>query len=177
MRTLKNSDRNADVNGRGHSGREPEVTYRQRELLMSETSKHRHKGTSHSQKGTKPLQNSEIRANLREFRKKLSSSQEAFGKVFGEYTRRQIHSYETGESEIPIALLLAIRDKGYPVEVILGLPEQATLVTEIVGYLPHDMKIHASIKRLIEEVLKTLNQEDKTLTHILQRVSALPGPC
>src|SRR5262249_51389147 len=103
-------------------------------VLMSETSKQRRQVASRSHKGTKSLQNSEIQANLKKFRKKLNLSQEAFGKVFGEYTRRQIHSYETGESEIPIALLLAVRDKGYPVEVILGPTEQATLVTEIVGY-------------------------------------------
>src|SRR5262245_57665312 len=51
---------------------------------------------------------------LKDFEIGLNASQEAFGKVFGEYTRRQIHAYETGESEIPIALLLAIRDKGIP---------------------------------------------------------------
>jgi transcriptional regulator with XRE-family HTH domain len=139
---------------------------------MSETSKHRRKG-GRSEKATKLLQNSEIQANLKEFRKRLNASQEAFGKVFGDYTRRQIHSYETGESEIPIALLLAIRDKGYPVEVILGLPGQATLVTEIVRYLSRDMKIHASLKRLMEETLKALEQEEKTLTDLLQRVNAL----
>src|SRR5262249_13757025 len=97
------------------------------------------------------------------------------GKVFGEYTRRQIHSYETGESEIPIALLLAVRDKGYPVEVILGPTEQATLVTEIVEYLSHHMKIHASLRRLMDEASKTLEQEEKTLTTLLQRVNALTG--
>ena len=140
---------------------------------MSETSKHRRKGVGRSEKATKLLQNSEIQANLKAFRKRLNASQEAFGKVFGEYTRRQIHSYETGESEIPIALLLAIRDKGYPVEVILGLPGQATLVTEIVRYLSRDMKIHASLKRLMEETLKALEQEEKTLTDLLQRVNAL----
>jgi transcriptional regulator with XRE-family HTH domain len=144
-------------------------------VLMSETSKHRRQGASRSQKGTKSLQNSKIQANLKEFRKRLNSSQEAFGKVFGEYTRRQIHSYETGESEIPLALLLAIRDKGYPVGVILGPPEQATLVTELVRYFSHDMKFHASLKRLMEEALKTLEQEEKTLTNLLQRVNALTG--
>ena len=143
--------------------------------LMSETSKHRRRGTSRSQKGTRSQQISVIQANLKEFRKRLNLSQEAFGKVFGEYTRRQIHSYETGESEIPIALLLAVRDKGYPVEVILGSPEQATLVTELVGYFSHDMKIHASLKRLIEAALKTLEQEEKTLTDLLQRVNVLTG--
>ena len=142
---------------------------------MSETSKHRRRDTSRSQKGTRSQQISVIQANLKEFRKRLNSSQEAFGKVFGEYTRRQIHSYETGESEIPISLLLAIRDKGYPVEVVLGPPEQATLVTEIVGYLSHHMKIHASLKRLMDEASKTLEQEEKTLTYLLQRVNALTG--
>jgi hypothetical protein len=142
-------------------------------MLMSETSKHRHQRASRSQKGAKSPQKSGIQANLKEFRKRLNSSQETFGKVFGEYTRRQIHSYETGESEIPVALLLAVRDKGYPVEVILGPPEQATLVTEIFGYLSHHMKIHASLKRLVEEASKTLEQEEKTITNLLQRVTLL----
>jgi transcriptional regulator with XRE-family HTH domain len=142
-------------------------------LLMSETSKHRRQGASRSHTGTKSLQNSEIQANLKAFRKRLNSSQEAFGKAFGKYTRRQIHSYETGESEIPIALLLAIRDKGYPLEVILGPPEQATLVIEIVRYLSHDMNFHASLKRLMQEALKSLEQEEQTLANLLQRVNAL----
>src|SRR5262245_36564124 len=115
-------------------------------VLMSKTPKHRRKGVIRSEKAPKLLQNSEIQANLKKFRKRLNASQETFGKVFGEYTRRQIHSYEKGESEIPVALLLAVRDKGYPVEVILGPTEQATLVTEIVGYLSHHMKVHASLK-------------------------------
>jgi transcriptional regulator with XRE-family HTH domain len=143
--------------------------------LMSETSKHRRRGTSRSQKGTRSQQISVIQANLKEFRKRLNLSQEAFGKVFGEYTRRQIHSYETGESEIPLALLLAIRDKGYPVEVILGPPEQATLVTEIVRYLGRDMKVYASLKRLMKDALKSLEQEEQTLANLLQRVNALTG--
>src|SRR5215831_20736530 len=108
---------------------------------MSESSKHRRQDASRSPKGTKSLQNSRIAANLKKFRKKLNSSQEAFGKVFGEYTRRQIHSYETGESEIPIALLLAVRDKGYPVEVILGPPEQARFVHNRFSAIPVHRKL------------------------------------
>jgi transcriptional regulator with XRE-family HTH domain len=142
---------------------------------MSETSKHRRRGASRSQKGAKSLQNSAIQANLKAFRKRLNASQETFGKAFGEYTRRQIHSYETGESEIPIALLLAIRDQGYPVEVLLGPPEQATLVIEIVRYLSHDMNFHASLKRLMQDALKSLEQEEQTVANLLQRVNALTG--
>ena len=142
---------------------------------MSETSKHRRRGASRGPKGTKSLENSSISANLKEFRKRLNLSQEGFAKLFGEYTRRQIHSYETGESEIPVALLLAIRDKGYPVEVILGLPGQATLVTEIVRYLGRDMKVYASLKRLMKDALKSLEQEEQTLANLLQRVNALTG--
>jgi transcriptional regulator with XRE-family HTH domain len=172
MEILKNSDRKPI---RMEGPPNPAGTQRHMpELLMSETSKHqRRQDVGGSHKGTKSLQKSEIQANLKKFRKSLNSSQEEFGKVFGEYTRRQIHSYETGETEIPVALLLAVRDKGYPLEVILGPTEQVTLLTEIVGYLSHHMKIHASLKRLMDEASKSLEQEEKTLTNLLQRVNAV----
>jgi transcriptional regulator with XRE-family HTH domain len=140
---------------------------------MSESSKHRRQDASRSPKDTKSLQNSKIPANLKQFRKTLNSSQEAFGKIFGEYTRRQIHSYETGESEIPIALLLAVRDRGYPIEVIVGPHEQTTLVMEIFRYLSHEVNFRVSLKRLMQDTLKSLEQEEQTLARLLQRVNAL----
>jgi len=120
-------------------------------------------------KMTKNVQPLEIPANLRRFRRKLGLSQEAFGTAIGGYTRRQINAYESGESEIPICLLLAIRNKGYPLDVVIGRTDRAEVVTEAIGYIPDLLKVLVGLRRLTEEVLRTIDQQEKKLTDILHR--------
>lgn len=62
----------------------------------------------------------EVPANLRKFRQHLSLSQRAFGERFGGHSLRQISSYENGGADIPISLLLAIKNNGYSLDVVLG---------------------------------------------------------
>jgi len=121
-------------------------------------------------KMTKNAQHLEIPVNLRRFRKKLGLSQKAFGTAFSGYTRRQINAYESGESEIPIGLLLVIRNKGYPLDVVIGQTDRAEVIAEVIGYIPHLLKVLIGLRRLTEEVLRTIDQQEKKLTDILDRI-------
>src|SRR5215472_1854376 len=111
-------------------------------------------------KQTQPAPKSDIAANLRKFRKNLGLSQQTFGLTFGSYTRRQINAYESGESAIPIDLLLEIRDKGYTIETLIGAQNQAPGLSDAIGYVLRDLKTHAIVKRLMEKALRTLDEED-----------------
>jgi hypothetical protein len=94
-----------------------------------------------------------------------------FGGTFGSYTRRQINAYESGESAIPIDLLLEIRDKGYSVEVLIGSGDGASVVSQVVGYVLRDRKTHSFVRHLMEKVLRTLDEEDKLLNDIVRRLA------
>lgn len=73
------------------------------------------------------IQPKEMPQLLRKFREQLGLTQPEFGQEFGGYHQRQISGYETGQVEIPIKLLLAIRAKGYPLDAILGSGPTAVL--------------------------------------------------
>jgi transcriptional regulator with XRE-family HTH domain len=64
---------------------------------------------------------------LKRFRESLGMTQPQFGREFGGYNQRQMSSYETGQNDVPLELLLAIRAKGYPLEAILGRSPTAVL--------------------------------------------------
>jgi len=74
------------------------------------------------------IQPEEMPERLRRFRESLGMTQPQFGREFGGYNQRQMSSYETGQNDVPLELLLAIRSKGYPLEAILG--ESPTAVLE-----------------------------------------------
>ena len=92
------------------------------------------------------LDRTELPARLKEFRTGLRLSQAQFGAQFGGYNQPQISSYEGGDSAIPLGLLLAIRDKGYPVEAVLGGGSR-DVVSQTATYLPaqHHKKLLALI--------------------------------
>ena len=104
----------------------------------------------------------DIAANLRKFRQNLALSQQTFGVTFGGYTRRQINAYESGESAIPVDLLLEIRDKGYPIETVIGSQEEASVVSQIIGYALRDLKTHTILRQLME-CLKLLTKRTSSL--------------
>ena len=126
-------------------------------------------------KQTQPASKSDIAANLRKFRKNLGLSQQTFGLTFGSYTRRQINAYESGESAIPIDLLLEIRDKGYTIETLIGSQNQAPVLSEAIGYILRDVKTHVAVRHLMEKVFRTLDEEDKVLSDIVRRVTHCSG--
>jgi transcriptional regulator with XRE-family HTH domain len=115
----------------------------------------------------------DLGANLRRFRQQLGLTQSVFGQAFGGYSQRQITSYETGEIEIPMGLLLAIRNKGYPLEVVLG-ESQTDALDKVVGYLSASWKIHETAKRLTESVLQLLDRESATINSIMGRLGMIP---
>jgi hypothetical protein len=112
-----------------------------------------------------------IAANLREFRTNLALSQHTFGVTFGGYTRRQINAYESGESAIPVDLLLEIRDKGYPIEAVIGSQDEAPMVSQVIGYALRDLKTHTMLRQLMKRVVRTLDEEEKFLGDIIRRVT------
>jgi len=115
----------------------------------------------------------DLGSNLRRFRQQLGLTQAIFGQAFGGYSQRQITSYETGEIEIPMGLLLSIRNKGYPLEVVLG-ESQNDALDKIVGYLSTSWKIHETAKRLTESTLQLLERESATINAIMTRLGIAP---
>ena len=116
----------------------------------------------------------DIAGNLRKLRESLGLTQQMFGLTFGSYTRRQINAYESGESAIPIDLLLEIRDKGYPIETVIGAQNEASMVSQVIGYALRDLKTHTILRQLMERMLRTLDEEDKFLGNIVKRVTQRP---
>jgi len=115
------------------------------------------------------IQPKELGMNLRRFRQQLGLTQSVFGQTFGNYSQRQITSYETGEIEIPMGLLLSIRKKGYPLEVVLG-ESQTDALDKVVGYLSASWRIHETAKRLTESVLRLLDRESATVSSIMSNL-------
>jgi len=73
------------------------------------------------------IQPAEMPERLKRFRENLGMTQIQFGREFGGYNQRQMSGYETGQNDVPLELLLAIRAKGYPLEAILGQSPTAVL--------------------------------------------------
>ena len=119
------------------------------------------------------IQPKELGMNLRRFRQQLGLTQSVFGQTFGNYSQRQITSYETGEIEIPMGLLLSIRKKGYPLEVVLG-ESQTDALDKVVGYLSASWRIHETAKRLTESVLRLLDRESVTVSSIMSNLGVSP---
>ncbi len=107
--------------------------------------------------------------NLRKFRHKLKLSQKVFGQTFGEYSQRQITSYETGESEIPLGLLLRIRDAGYPLDVVLG-EGKTTALDQVVGYLAASARAHDKARQSAQSICDMLANECDTIKDIMREL-------
>ncbi len=107
--------------------------------------------------------------NLRKFRHKLKLSQKVFGQTFGEYSQRQITSYETGESEIPLGLLLRIRDAGYPLDVVLG-EGKTTALDQVVGYLAASARAHDKARQSAQSICDMLANECQTIKDIMREL-------
>jgi len=90
------------------------------------------------------LDRTELPARLKAFRTGLRLSQSQFGAQFGGYSQPQMSAYEAGDTLIPLGLLLAIRDKGYPVEAVLGGRDR-DVVSKTATFLPahHPRKLLA----------------------------------
>lgn len=103
-------------------------------------------------------QRPEVADNLRQFRESLDLSQTEFGRAFGGYSQRQISSYESGEADVPLALLLEIRAKGYPFEVLLGASSTEAL-NKTVGSLSASQQRRALAKQLADALARLLDRD------------------
>lgn len=112
----------------------------------------------------------DLASNLRKFRQQLGLTQVTFGRAFGGYTQRQITSYETGEIEIPLGLLLSIRSSGYPLEVVLGESQTNDALNELIGYLSTSRRAHEAARHLAENLLRVLESENTTVGSLLSRL-------
>jgi PAS domain S-box-containing protein len=120
-----------------------------------------------------PTQRPEVADNLRRFRESLDLSQTEFGRAFGGYSQRQISSYESGESEVPLALLLDIRAKGYPFEVILGASSTAAL-TKTVGALSASQQRHTLARQLADALVRLLDRDSLATDTVLHSLGLSP---
>jgi len=105
-----------------------------------------------------------IGRNLRTLRENLGLSPKEFGKNFGKYSKDQIYNFEEGRSEVPLGLLLAIRGKGHPIEVLLG-PDGASAgaISEAIGFL-------SLSKRKLSEAMVSAKADLSLLEDILNRL-------
>jgi PAS domain S-box-containing protein len=116
------------------------------------------------------LRPKDLAGNLRKFRRRLGLTQVAFGQAFGGYSQRQITSYETGEIEIPLGLLLAIRGNGYPLEVVLGAGQENDALNEVIGYLSASRRVHETARQLAENTLRILRTENTAVNSLMSRL-------
>jgi len=116
------------------------------------------------------LRPKDLAVNLRKFRQQLGLTQVAFGKAFGGYSQRQITSYETGEIEIPLGLLLSIRSNGYPLEVVLGSSQTNDALNEVISYLSTSRRAHEAARQLAENLLRILEGEGAMVTTLMGRL-------
>lgn len=120
------------------------------------------------------IQPHDVASSLRDFRKTLNLSQRAFGETFGDYSQRQINSYESGEIEVPISLLLAIKNNGYSLDVVLG-PSKGDTINRMVSHLSDSQKTRGAARQLLEALSRLLEQEQHTLDTLLQELG-IPQP-
>jgi len=119
-----------------------------------------------SQLGSGVLDKRHIGARLRALRKQLDLTQAEFGQQFGGFNQRQIFSYETGESDIPITLLLAIHARGYPLEEVLGSGTKSITETTI-QYFSASYRARVVLRRLIDTAAQLLGRDQETVEHTL----------
>jgi PAS domain S-box-containing protein len=121
------------------------------------------------------LQPHDVAGRLREFRKTLNLSQKAFGQTFGEYSQRQMNSYESGETEIPIGLLLAMKNKGYSLDVVLA-PSRGDIFNRLMEQLSLSAKTRGVVQQLLEALSRILTQEQQTLDILLKKLGLPRAP-
>lgn len=112
------------------------------------------------------LDQKEFPARLKAFRLGLRLSQAQFGAQFGGYNQPQISSYEGGDSGIPLGLLLALREKGYPVEAILGGGTR-DVVTQTATYLPAQHHKKLLVRELLASALRLVTEDYQTAEALL----------
>jgi len=121
--------------------------------------------------GTFTLDRAQIGARLQGLRKQLGLSQTEFGKQFGGFTQRQIFAYESGESDLPLTLLIAIHNRGYPLDAVLGTGAKA-IGEETVQYLNTSYRARLLVSRLSAIVAQLTSRDQRTVEQILTELGS-----
>ena len=96
-------------------------------------------------------------ARLREFRKNLGLSQTKFAELFG-YSQGRISKFESGAEDVSAGLILAIREKGYPIEALMGRGK-SDILDKAVAYLPASRHGKLLARRLMTAALELVEQD------------------
>ncbi len=104
---------------------------------------------------------------LQAFRERLGMTQPEFGARFGGYTQGQMSTYETGRAEVPLELVLRIREAGYPLEAVLGAT-QATVLEETVAYLAASRRERVLQRQLAATLTRFLERDEATIERVLR---------
>jgi PAS domain S-box-containing protein len=115
------------------------------------------------------LDKQHIGARLRDLRKQLDLTQAEFGRQFGGFNQRQIFSYESGEADVPLTLLLAIHARGYPLEEVLGVGTKSITETTI-QYFSATYRARVVLRRLIDTAAQLLERDQETVEHALEEL-------
>lgn len=119
----------------------------------------------------------QIGAKLANFRKKLALSigqkkitQMAFGEMFGEFTERQIQSYEGGEVEIPVRLFYVLWKEGNSVDGIFREEDIGQAARDKAAMLyrksisAHIEEMDESTKDRLKQTIGEMTDDDKQRT-------------
>lgn len=117
----------------------------------------------------------DIGPRLKQFRERLDMTQQEFGQHFGDYDQKQISSYERGQVELPLALLLNIRAHGYPLEAMLGAGS-TTVLDDTIAYLAASHRDQAVARQLADTMLQLLNRNVAGIERVLREFDRPPKP-
>jgi transcriptional regulator with XRE-family HTH domain len=119
----------------------------------------------------------ELPERLRKFRERLGMTQSEFGREFagthGPYNARQMSSYETGETIVPLELLLAIRARGFVLEGVLGTGS-SSVVEKTVSYFTTKRAEQTVIVQLLGVLLHLAERDRETIESALTELQ-IPG--
>jgi PAS domain S-box-containing protein len=122
-----------------------------------------------------PIDPQALGARLQQFRESLGMNQKQLGAYLGDYHQKQISSYETGEVMVPLEVLLTLRAKGHPLEVVLGTGSTAVL-DETLRYLSASHRERVVARQLAETLLHVLARDVATIEGILGELEHPPKP-
>jgi len=122
---------------------------------------------------TKTIDLKAVGRRLLQLRESLGMTQPDFGAYLGAFNQTQISNYERGAAVIPIELLVALRERGHPLEVILGTG-MPPLVEETLTYLPASQSRRVLVEQLAEALVRLLKR-DRQITEGILRTMELPA--
>jgi PAS domain S-box-containing protein len=121
------------------------------------------------------IHSADLGLRLKQFRERLQMTQQEFGQHFGDYEQKHISSYERGQVELPLPLLLNIRARGYPLEAILGTGS-TTVLDDTIAYLAASHRDHAVARQLAETMLQLLDRNVAGVERVLRAFDRPPKP-